>query len=488
MFKQFFVSVSNYSIGNLLISIAGLISFPILTRLLAVEDYGLLALIGTTLTLIVALAKGGLQHATLRFYSEAKAGVKEWSLDNYHATVLYGMGLIGILVTLLWLLFSQLAPISLWNNDQLPFLFGLTSILILIRTLDSVLINIIRAKEYTAIYNVYRVARRYATLGLILIVLFQITRDLSGLFIATIIVEMIALLALAYYLFHKKWPRLTEFSPPLLKMMLLYGIPMLGYELASIVLNVGDQYIIQWHLGASALGIYAAGYNLIDMVFVVLLAGFGQAVLPMYLRIWSEKGEHETQEFISRSFYYYLLVSLPITAGLSAVGPELLPFLASKKYAEASIIIPYVAAGFTINGTFVLLGAGFYIHKQSTYLMLLVALSAVINIVLNFILIPIYGIEGAAIATLLSYFSLSFFTFFVAQKSLKIIIPWSAAFKFSLVSYVMYLLVIQIAGPNSFSTILMQVLSGVIFYAVAILGVDKQARNTARDLLTRFKQ
>ncbi|MFV1984918.1 MAG: flippase [Thiohalomonadales bacterium] len=485
--KRLLVSITNYSMGNLLFSIAGLISFPILTRLLTVEDYGLLALIGVTLTFIVALSKGGLQHSALRFYSETKEGGKEWSLDNYYATVLFGMGFIGIITTLLWLLFSQLAPRNLWNNDLLPYLFGLTSILILTRVLDSVLVNIIRAKELTALFNVYRVAKRYFTLSLVLIVLFLISRDLIGFFVATIIVEISALLVLSYYVFHKKWPRLTEFSPRLLKVMLLFGIPMLGYELAGIVLNVGDRYIIQWYMGASALGPYAAAYNLTEMVHGIVVVAFAQAVMPMYLRMWSEKGEKETQEFISRSLYYYFLISLPIIAGLSAIGPELLQFLASEKYAEGSIIIPYVITGLTIDGTIVLVGAGLYIRKQSKYLMLLVAASAIINAILNFILIPIYGIEGAAIATLISYFALAFFTFLIARKSLQIKIPCFTFLKFSFVSYAMYILVSNIEGPSLLSTMFLQIVGGVVFYIIAILAVDRQARTAIRELLIKFQ-
>ena len=485
--KRLLVSISNYSIGNLLFSIAGLISFPILTRLLTVEDYGLLALIGATLTFIVALAKGGLQHSALRFYSETKNGSEEWSLKNYYATVLYGMGTIGLIVTILWFLFSQFAPKSVWNHEYLPFLFGITSILILIRTLDSVLVNIIRAKEYTVLYNGYRVVKRYATLALVLITLFLITRDLAGFFIATIIVELTLLIALAYYIFHNSWPKLQEFSPQLLKSMLLFGIPMIGYELAGITLSVGDRYVIQWYMGPEALGSYAASYTLTEMVHGIVVASFAQAVMPMYLRMWTDKGENETQDFIKRSMYYYLLISLPVIAGLSAVGAELIAFLASEKYVEGSVIIPYIITGLVIEGSIFLVGAGLYIHKQSKLLMLLVAISAIINIALNFILIPKYGIEGAALATLISHFILAFTTFIAAAKVLKIIVPWLNVLKFGLASYAMYILVSNIEGPNLLTTIFLQIVGGVAFYAVAVLIIDRQSRILANELLAKIR-
>jgi len=485
---KLFASVSNYSLGNLLFSMAGLVSFPLLTRLLSVEDYGLLALVGSTITLIVAFAKAGLQHATLRFYSDCHHAGGAWSIDNYYATVLYGMGAIGLLVTLGWLGISQWIPQEFWNNDQVAFLFAITAVLVWIKTLDSSLINILRAKEYTGVYNSYVVLKRYGSLALILFTLFFISQNLTGFFIATLLVEFLAVWFLAVYLFAHQWPQRSQFSLSLFKTMLLFGIPMIGYELAGIILNIGDRYMIQWYMGASQLGPYAAAYNLTEMVHGIVVVAFSQAVMPMYLRIWSEQGHAATVKFIEQSLYYYLIISLPIVAGLSAVGGDLLMILASDKYNGGALIIPYVIAGLVIDGAIALLGAGLYIHKNSAYLMKWVVVSAVINIGLNMILIPDYGLQGAAIATLISYALLASSIFIVANRKIKIRLPgWQAA-KIASIAYAMYFVVIQIHTSHFIITLALQILTGALFYSLVLLAIDRQARQLVRDVWLNFQQ
>ena len=77
MLRRFAAHTSNYTISSVLVTLAGLVSFPILTRILDVGEYGVMNLIATALSLMVGVAKLGMQHSTLRFYSEIKAGKRD---------------------------------------------------------------------------------------------------------------------------------------------------------------------------------------------------------------------------------------------------------------------------------------------------------------------------------------------------------------------------------------------------------------------------
>jgi O-antigen/teichoic acid export membrane protein len=72
--RRLFVQVSHYSVASLLTTVAGLISFPILTRIFSVDDYGRMNLISATLTVAVALGKTGIQHSIVRYRSEIREG------------------------------------------------------------------------------------------------------------------------------------------------------------------------------------------------------------------------------------------------------------------------------------------------------------------------------------------------------------------------------------------------------------------------------
>ena len=129
------LQVSHYSGASLLGAAAGLVSFPVLTRLLPVADYGLLSLVSVTLGILCSVGKLGIQHAIIRYHSESASGRAPFDLRTLRATALLAMAGIGGAVTLLWLGASHIVT-SLWLGDpRMPALFALTSVLILFAVL-----------------------------------------------------------------------------------------------------------------------------------------------------------------------------------------------------------------------------------------------------------------------------------------------------------------------------------------------------------------
>ena len=474
--KKLFVHTSNYTVGNLLVTLAGFISFPILTRLFSVEQYGLLSLISATLLILTGVAKLGMQHSIIRFFGEIKAGVRGLGLQQFYTTVFLGMAGMGALVTVLWGVSSQFIPETWLNDGRLRFLFLLTSVLVFVRTIDSSLVNFLRAEQRTVLFNVYSVAKRYLGLGIIIATLFFISRDLSGFYSATIVTEIVAVLILGTIILRGRGISRENFSSPFYREILLFGIPMIGYEIAGIVLSVGDRYVIQAMIGGEALGIYSAAYNLCEYVSGIVIVAVGQAIMPIYMRLWAEQGEAETRKFLDQSLHYYMMVGIPILAGLSAVGPELLSIMASEKYRDGAAIIPYVMSGLLLDGTLAIFGAGLYIHKQTKTIMLLVVASAAINLVLNVILIPYFGIKGSAIATLISYCFLILLADLASARRLYIPLPLKSFVTFGLISLIMYFAVIQISTDNQLTSLIAKMIAGVVIYIVLAPLVDERTR------------
>lgn len=478
MLGKLVVHTSNYSIGSLAVTLAGFISFPILTRVFTVNEYGVLNLISSTLLLLVAISKLGMQHATVRFYSEVRAGKREAGLDRYYSTILFGMSGVGLAVAGLWAVASQIVPLSWWNDERLPPLLLLTSCLIAVRVLDSGLVNQLRAQQRSGVFSLYMALKRYVGLAAVLGALFFVSKDLWGFYAATIVTELLAVTGLAVWLLRGVQCRPGLFSLQLYRPMLAFGIPMVGYELCSIVLALGDRYVLQTLLGAEAVGIYSAAYNLCEYVQALLIASMGQAIMPMYMRLWDEKGETETAAFIRRFMHYYVMLVLPIVAGLAAVGPELLSVLASAKYSEGAVIIPYVIAGMILDGAIVITGAGLYIQKRTKTIMLLVLGSAVLNLALNFVLVPSMGILGAAVATLVSYAGLAALTLLLGQRCLRLPFPGAAILKFGLLSAAMYVVVSHIALDSQVATLAAKVGVGAAVYLALVWFCDGETRET----------
>jgi O-antigen/teichoic acid export membrane protein len=84
--RRLFVQASHYSVANLLTTAAGLITFPLMTRIFTVADYGVMNLISATLTVSVALGKFGVQHSIIRYRSEITAGKGKFSTAQLYST------------------------------------------------------------------------------------------------------------------------------------------------------------------------------------------------------------------------------------------------------------------------------------------------------------------------------------------------------------------------------------------------------------------
>ncbi len=484
---KLFKHARNYSLSSLTILAASLISYPILTRLLEVGEYGLLSLISIVIGLVVALAKAGMQNSIVRFYAQAKQGKGEWTLNDFYTTVFLGIGLLAGTTTLLWATAVYLIPTHWWDNDILRSLFLLSAILVLLRVMDSAFSGLLRAMERSGILSLFHVARRYLSLLAVVVTLFFISRSLFGFYTATILAEASMLVLMAIFVLRRVRLRGGHFSLPLFKSMLAFGLPLVGHELAWTLFNLGDRLLIQYFLGPEPLGIYSAAYNLCDYLRLAIVASLWQAMPPMYTRIWEEKGREETIAFVSRSYHFYILLAFPVIAGMIAIGPDVLTLLASQRYAEGGIIIPWVVTGMILNGMTIFFGAGFFIAKKTRRFMSITLVSTVLNISLNLYLIPRHGIQGAAIATLASFFFFTITASILARRILPIPTPILVVTRALLISVAMYLLLVLPPWPGGMVWLTIKIPVGALFYVVAIYASDSEARGMVRRFLPRAR-
>jgi O-antigen/teichoic acid export membrane protein len=330
------------------------------------------------------------------------------------------------------------------------------------------------------------VAKKYLGLGLIVGALLLVSRKLTAFYSASVLSEALAVGVLGWVLFasgERPRPQVEQFSRPLYRELLAFGIPMMiGYELSGIVLAVGDRYVIEGLIGEEPLGLYSAAYNLCQYVQAVMIVSVGQAIMPIYMKMWDEKGVAETSAFIARSLRTYALFAAPVIAGLAAVGPDLLPSLASEKYATASSVLPWVIAGMVVDGTNSMLGAGLFIHKKTRWIMAIVFSCAALNLVLNLVLVPRIGILGSAIATLVSYAAASLAMAIAGRHLLPVALPWGTMLRGGVAATVMYFALIYLYPGHRFATVGVRLAVGAPIYILIMGLIDADARTLLRSI------
>jgi O-antigen/teichoic acid export membrane protein len=402
------------------------------------------------------------------------------------------MAATGLAGTALWALVSPHLSAAWFRDSRIPGLFVLTAVLVLMRVIESALANLLRAEQLTKALMVYRVTSRYVTLGFIIFALLFVARSVYGFYAALVLSELLVLTGLAIYVFvvlRRPTPSPRRFSPALLRQLVAYGIPMMiGYELAGVILNVGDRYVIEALLGSGPLGLYSAAYNMCEYVRSIFILSIGQAVVPIYMRMWADRGPEPTRDFLGQSLRQYVLLAAPVMAGVSAIGSELLPFLASDRYEGGVVVLPSVIAGMVFSGATAITGAGLFLHKRTATIMTLVVSAAVLNVGLNLALIPRVGILGAALATLVSYAALLAATTAFSQRQLEVALPWGALARAGLVALGMYVVVVHIDAGGRLATLVARVAVGVLVYGSVLLAVDRPSRAQARQALARVRR
>lgn len=398
-----FQHLRNYASAGIFSAVVGLVSFPVLTRNLSVAEYGIVGLITSSLTLCIAVGKLGVQHAVIRFFAQIKNGNIDFTVGQMNSTVSMIFFSFASGATVLWLVSGFFVLPAMLQYEDIPSLFLLASFIVFIRLLGSGVLNFLRAQQRSADVALSQSIARFLNLTLILVILFAGDLNPWTVISCLLVAEAIGV----FYAAWQYWPdfqfRFRDVSLKLGKAMLIYGLPLMMLESLGLVLRLSDRYLIEAILGVSALGQYSASYNLTSYIDVIILAALMQAVKPAYMQMWESQGKLPTQQFLSGGFRMYMVIGIPFIAMFSITSPYLLGFLAGDKYSPGTVIIPYVAVSFWLEGAMHFLAAGLYIFKHTRLLMIWSLVATVINLVLNVLLIPRFGITGAAVVTIISY-------------------------------------------------------------------------------------
>ena len=132
--ERLFQQSSHYFIGQFLVMAAGFISFPILTRIFSISDYGILYLLNTTMFIFLTVSRLGLAHTVVRFYSEFKS---KNELPSFHSTIFIGYAILALTIVIIFLLTVQLFS-ERFLNRYTQNLLSLISIIVFSSCLTSI--------------------------------------------------------------------------------------------------------------------------------------------------------------------------------------------------------------------------------------------------------------------------------------------------------------------------------------------------------------
>ena len=360
------------------------------TGYLTTGDYGTADLITQSANLLLSVISMGITDGVFRFaINHVKHRKRIFSIGLYTIT-LGGLLLFGIL--------PLLGLVPKMNLKPYLWLIGLYIMAACYHTLCA---QFIRAEGKTALFAVQGMINTLLVILLNILFLAVLHMGITGYVLSIVLADVFC--ALMLFIREKLWRQLM-LNPgwAYWKEMLLYSIPMIPATVFWWITSVSDRYMVTGFISESANGIYAVSYKL--PTILTLVSGIFMEAWQFSAVSESVGDRREHTRFFSRVWCAFQAVMFLAAGAITALAKPAVHVLAAPSYFEAWKYVPVLSAAMVFSSLVSFLGSVYMVEKNSMRTFLTAMVGAVLNIILNLILIPgPLGIQGAAIATCASY-------------------------------------------------------------------------------------
>lgn len=390
-------------IGLLAGKILGTVNQVILARFMGPEDYGRFNIVLSVVTIVFSISSFGMMGSLPRFIPyNLKLGRRDKARSVVDFSALFVFSA-NILAAAIVFVFSGRIARDIFNDPQLEILLRVFSVGIPVIAVNRVAIGIIRgfkSAKYDAL--LFKIGTRVINI-LVFLVFVAFGYRLYGAVIAFIIGALITSIIAIWLVKKKVFPDYSECSRvPVAGEIMKFTWPLALTGLMFIVLSKTDMMLLGYFLSSKEVGIYTPAIMIARLMLFISMA-FKYMFLPVVSEFFSHGDMDGLKSLYQSVSKWIMLTVLPMTIYFVVFPSGILRILYGREYTEGNVALIILAVGVSINllqGTSgnILIGGGY------TKLNFLAEFfTAVANVILNIILIPVYGILGAAIATSISY-------------------------------------------------------------------------------------
>jgi|GEM_PF-526718 len=423
--KQFFSDIGQdiikYFPSKIFGSFGNLIMVAIYTNLLSPAQYGIYIVATAVLSFLCIIFSDWIGISGLRFFTENKS---KGCIKSYFSTLLF------LLVSNLIFLFiaSFFAFNFITSYFKIPSFILIVVLLLMIPVaVRALLFQILRAQIQPIVYSFSVILNQVTT---ILISVYFVTQwHLGGLsLLLGMAFSIIVVNIIMFYMSNVHHILVfNKVKTDILKEFYKYGVPISLASIGMWILTQSNKFVLQHYSGSHYNGILGVGFNLTFSVILPLFAVITIAAIPRIFNMYQE-GKN-VNPVITRLTEYYFVIFSPIVLILCLFPTEITAIFSSKAYAEAQILIPFLALSIFIFGLTEYTTLQYHLVKK-TYIDSFIKLaSGFIGLALSIILIPKYGILAVGISTLASNFVYLILTLIIRVRDLAYVPPYKTIAK-----------------------------------------------------------
>lgn len=418
MIKKYKKQINNsliYTFSTILSKAIPFLLLPVFTAYLSKEDYGILGLIASIFG--IASIYVGLRPSLFLIVKSPQMSKEDTAnyIFNIFIVSLYLLFIVTIvLLVLKYILFDEIET----------YIFVLIALLAFFKVFNEVLETIFQVERKAIYYGIYEVLKTVFSVGFALLFIIIFDMGWLGKYFADILVIFSFALFAIYYLYKNNFID-TTIDIDKQKESIKYLFPLTFHVLGLVMMGSIDRIFLSSMIGLEATGLYTVAYTMGGLIGIVHDA---------LLKVWSPEfyerikdATVQTRIKILKFMYLYIVGSILMYGVFLLVMPFVFDLMVNEKFHEGYKIIPIVALGLTFEALRKLFIGYHYNLGKNNRIAVLTISAGLINAGLNYVLIPVYGIMGAAYATLGSYIIVALITVFDVNRYEKI--PWSLKYE-----------------------------------------------------------
>ena len=455
--KLFLENFIIYGFSGIISKIIPLIMVPIVTRLMPNSSYyGISDMSNTIVSLGSYLAVLGMYDAMYRMFFEKKDenGQEEYQKSICSTAFIFTL-FTSIVIFVIMILAKDFIARLFFENEKYGYLVYISAISILVGATNSIVSAPTRMQNKRGVYLIMNTVTPILSYSISIPLLLRghyiIALPLAG-FISSFANEIV------FLFLNKKWFSIKKINIAYLKPLLSIAIPLFPNFLIYWIFNSSDRLMITNLIGTDATGIYSVGAKLgqaSQLIYTAFAGGW-------QFFAFSTMREKDQVKMNSNIFEYLGILSYSCTVFVFALAKPIYELLFTGEYVAGFIIAPYLFLAPLLQMLFQVACNQFLVIKKTWPNFFILSGGAVLNVILNFVLIPQIGIEGAAIATLIGYVVSDIIVVIVLQK-MKLM-DMNSSFIFATVIIFIYILVWRfITMDNIFVSVVLAFLCCIIY-------------------------
>lgn len=464
--KKLFKNTLLFFVGSIGSKFIQFILVPLYTYTLTTEQYGKADLLLTLVNFLMPIFSIQLTDALLRFGLDKK--INKDNLFN----VVFKCLFVGSFASLI---FSPLLMLNDKLKDMIPFFF----LILNLRIYRDILAIILKIEEKNDKFAIDSILYTLVLCISSIIFLVILKMNIVGYLLSYVVANIVSILyILSQTKISIKKNILKKTDKKLLKKVVIYSIPMIINSISFWITNASDRFMLNYMVNISVVGLYAVAAK-IPTIISTFTGIFNQAWLISSIDEY--EGEKE-KKFYNNTFKYYCGISIILCSIMLVFLKLFMKIYVSPEYYIAWKYSSILIVSAVFSGVCAFLNSIFYAYKEIKKSTISTFVGAILNIVLNLVLIPKFSIYGASIATLISWMYITFERIYLINKFLNLKIDIKTNI-ISIILLIADLLILNLISNNLISYSIMII--NMIITFVAQKDIIKQLANILKTTIKR---